>query len=144
MTERRPNYPGIIAGAFTLFIWGAIWYTVLGRAWLAALGRTPDQLGRYGFLPYVVSLLAGVLVSYCVDNMLWHYERGNAAKGAQVGFLLGVCIFLAMVLEMYSFQGQSIALMLIDGAYGVIGFTVTGMVVGALRARAGRRAAASA
>jgi Protein of unknown function (DUF1761) len=143
MTERRPNYPGIVAGAITLFIWGAIWYTLLGGAWMAALGKTMDQLGRYGYAPYAVSLLAGVLVSYCFDNMLWHYERGTAAKGAQVGFLVGVCIFLAMIVEMYSFQNQPVALMLIDGGYGVIGFTLTGTVVGWLRSRAGRRAAAA-
>jgi hypothetical protein len=144
MTARRPNYIGIIAGAIVLFAWGAVWYITLGNAWMAALGRTPEQFGKYGFWPYVVSFIAGLLVSYCFDNMLWHYEHGNAAKGAQVGFLTGVCIYAAMIVEIYFFQGQSVALMLIDGGYGVIGFVITGAVVGALRGWATRRASATA
>ena len=144
MTERRPNYLGIIAGAIVLFAWGAIWFTVLGNAWLAAVGKTKDQLGLYGFWPFVISFLAGLLVSYCFDNMLWHYEQGNAAKGAQVGFLTGVCIFFAMLVNLYAFQAQSISLMLIDGAYGIIGFVLAGATVGALRARATRSASRAA
>ena len=143
MNARRPNYLGIVAGAIVMFVWGAIWYTVLGGVWLSALGKTTDQLLRYGYVPYVVSFLAGLLVAYCFDNMLWHYETGNAAKGAQVGLLTGVCIFAAMMLTMYFFQGQSPMLMLIDGGYGIIGFVLTGATVGALRARAARRAATS-
>ncbi|HZW53232.1 MAG TPA: DUF1761 domain-containing protein [Candidatus Elarobacter sp.] len=144
MSERRPNYLGIVVGAIVLFAWGAVWYTALGTAWLAALGKTHDQMGRYGAFPFVVSLLAALLVAYCFDNMLWHYERGDATKGAQVGFLTGVCIFLAMTLELYFFQGQSVALMVIDGGYGVIGFTLTGAVVGWLRSRSARRSASPA
>ncbi|HEX3469056.1 MAG TPA: DUF1761 domain-containing protein [Candidatus Elarobacter sp.] len=140
MRERRPNYPGIIAGAIVLFAWGAIWFTALGPAWMVAVGKTRDELAAYGFWPYVIALAAGVLVSYCFDNMLWHYETGSAAKGAQVGLLTGVCIFLPMVLNLYSFQGQSLMLMAIDGGYGLIGFVLTGAAVGALRARAAKRA----
>ena len=43
MSKRRPNYPGIIAGAIVLFVWGAIWFTALGPAWLVAVGKTRDE-----------------------------------------------------------------------------------------------------
>ena len=143
MTERRPNYVGIIAGAIVFFAFGAIWFTVFSAAWLAAVGRTKEELALYGFWPYIISFVAGLLVSYCFDNMLWHYERADAAKGAQVGILTGVCIFGAMLANLYSFEARPLALMLIDGGYGIIGFVVTGAVVGVLRGRAGRRAGAA-
>ncbi|HEX3462799.1 MAG TPA: DUF1761 domain-containing protein [Candidatus Elarobacter sp.] len=143
MNARRPNYLGILAGAIVMFAWGAIWYTVLGNAWLAAVGKTTDQLMRYGYAPYAVSFVASLFIAYCFDNMLWHYETRNAKKGAQVGFLTGVCISTAMMVTEYAFQGQSVALMLIDAGYGIIGFVLSGATVGALRARAARSAAAS-
>ena len=96
MTERRPNYPGIIAGAIVLFAWGAIWFTVLSAPYLASVGKSKAELDASGFWPYVIAFVAGLLVSYCFDNMLWHYERGDAVKGLQVGVLTGVCIFGAM------------------------------------------------
>jgi hypothetical protein len=86
----------------------------------------------------VISFGAGLLVSYCFDNMLWHYERADAAKGAQVGILTGVCIFAAMVVNLYSFEVRPPALMLIDVGYGIVGFALTGAVVGALRGRTRR------
>jgi hypothetical protein len=139
MSERRPNYLGIVAGAIVMFAFGAIWFTVLGPAWLEAVGKSKEQLGASGAWPFLISFAAGLLVSYCFDNMLWHYERGDAVKGAQVGVLTGVCIFGAMLANLYSFEGRPLALMLIDGGYGIIGFTLTGAVVGAVRARAGKR-----
>ena len=145
MTERRPNYLGIFAGAIVLFVVGCdLVHGASASAWMAGVGKSKDQLGLYGFWPFVISFLAGLLVSYCFDNMLWHYEHGNAAKGAQVGFLTGVCIFFAMLVNLYAFQAQSISLMLIDGAYGIIGFVLAGATVGALRARATRSASRAA
>jgi hypothetical protein len=143
MSERRPNYPGIVAGAVVFFVWGAIWFTALGSQWIAAVGKTKEELSTPGIWPYVIALLSGLLVSYCFDNMLWHYERGTASKGAQVGVLTGVCIFGAMLVNLYSFEVRPVALILIDGGYGIIGFTIVGAVVGALRARATRRASAT-
>ena len=135
MTERRPNYAGIIAGAVVLFAFGAIWFTVFSAAWIAAVGKTKEEFAGAGYWPYVISFVAGLLVSYCFDNMLWHYERADAAKGAQVGILTGVCIYGAMLVNLYSFEVRPPALMLIDGGYGIIGFALAGAVVGALRGR---------
>ena len=146
MTERRPNYVGIIAGAIVMFAFGAVWYTALGAAWLAAIGKSPAELNAAMttpvFVPYVISFVAALLVAYCFDNMLWHYERADAAKGVQVGFLTGICIYASMLLTLYSFAVRPFSLFLIDGGYGVIGFLITGAVVGALRGRMSRRAAA--
>jgi hypothetical protein len=143
MTERRPNYLGIVAGAIVFFAFGAIWYTVFSGQWLAAVGKTKEELAVTGFWPFVVSLLGALLIAYCFDNMLWHYERADAAKGAQVGFLTGVCIATAMVATLYSYEARPIALIMIDAGYAILGFIVSGAVVGALRGRATRKAAAT-
>ncbi len=107
----------------------------------AAVGKTKEEFAAAGFMPYVVSFVAGLLVSYCFDNMLWHYEKADAMKGAQVGILTGVCIYGAMLANLYSFQVRPTTLFLIDAGYGIIGFVLAGATVGALRARAGRSAA---
>ncbi len=135
MTERRPNYVGIIAGTIVLFAFGAIWYIALGGAWQAAVGTPKDVLAGAGFWPFVISFVAGLLVSYCFDNMLWHYERADALKGAQVGLLVGVCVYVPMVAMLYSYAQRSMTLFLIDAGYGLIGFVITGAVVGLLRGR---------
>jgi len=135
MSNRRPNYVGIVAGAIVLFVFGAIWFIALSGPWLAATGKTKAELDVYGVWAYVIAFCAGLLVSYCFDNMLWHYESGTAGKGLQVGILTGVCIYTAMLFNLGTFEGRSIALLLIDAGYGLIGFALTGLVVGAIRGR---------
>jgi hypothetical protein len=144
MTERRPNYLGIVAGAIVLFAFGAIWFTVFSAAWVAAVGKTKEEFMAAGYMPYVISFVAGLLVSYGFDNMLWHYERADAVKGAQVGVLTGVCIFGAMLANLYSFEVRPVSLFLLDAGYGIIGFVLAGAVVGTLRGRATRAASRAA
>jgi hypothetical protein len=145
MTARRPNYLGIVAGAIVFWIFGAFWYGILfSAAWLAAVGKPKEELAAYGFWPFVITFAGGLLAAYCFDNMLWHYERADAAKGAQVGLLTGVCIAATTLIIAYAYQGRPIGLMLIDCGYFVVGFIITGAVVGAVRAWAQGRAAGRA
>jgi hypothetical protein len=143
MTARRPNYLGIVAGSVVFWLFGALWYTVLGATWLSAVGKSKLELAATGYWPYLISFVAGLFIAYCFDNMLWHYERADAAKGAQVGVLTGVCIAAAMLTIAYSYEARPVALILIDAGYAVIGFVITGAVVGALRSWAQKRAAAA-
>jgi hypothetical protein len=143
MTQRRPNYLGIIAGAVVFFAFGAIWYTLLSGPWIAAVGKTKEEFAAAGFWPYVVSFAACLLVAYCFDNMLWHYERADAMKGAQVGLLTSVCIATAMLATTYSFELRPVTLVLIDAGYCIVGFVISGAVVGAIRGRATRKATAT-
>ena len=43
-----------------------------------------------------------------------------------------------MLVNLYSFEVRPSALILIDAGYGIIGFIITGAVVGALRGRTRR------
>src|ERR1700681_3990360 len=145
MTARRPNYLGIVVGSIVFWLFGWVWYgMIFGTAWMAAVGKTQAAAMAAGYTPMIVSFVAGLFIAYCFDNMLWHYERGDAVKGAQVGFLTGVCIAATTLIISYSYQGRPVGLMLIDGGYFVIGFVITGAVVGALRAWAQGRAAKAA
>lgn len=141
---RRPNYVGIIAGTIVLWVFGFVWYGLLfAGMWMASVGKTHDQLmAAHGYWPYVVSLVIGLLIAYGMDNMLWHYERAGAAKGAQVGLLSGVCFAASSIVIDYAYADRGLTLMCIDGGYLIIGFIITGAVVGALRAWAlGRKPA---
>ncbi len=55
--------------------------------------------------------------------------------------LIGVCVYVPIVAMLYAYAQRPVALFLIDGGYGLIGFVITGAVVGILRGR--RRASTS-
>ena len=141
---RRPNHLGIFAGAAVFWIFGAIWFTVFSAPWRAAVGMPSGTMsGAAVAWSYILAFLAAALIAYLCDNMLWHYERADAAKGAQVGLLAGFCGGCPVIVMMGSFEMRPLALILIDCGYVLIGAILAGTTVGAVRAFAARRAAGS-
>ena len=58
MTFSGINYLAVIIATLAGFGLGAVWYMVLGGAWMHALGKTKDACkpeGSAKFLPFVIS-----------------------------------------------------------------------------------------
>ncbi len=55
------------------FLLGAAWYTLLGPAWMAGIGKTEAQLAAehgHSPLPYVIALGAALVVAYAIAWLL--------------------------------------------------------------------------
>src|SRR6478672_11727847 len=68
--------------AIAFFVLGAIWYTVLSARWLAAIGKTTDQMtSEQGGspLPYVIGFVAILVMCY---TLAWLIERLQATTFA--------------------------------------------------------------
>ena len=141
--HRRPNYPGIVCAALALFVAGGIWYSVFAGPWSAAVSLN-GQPAAPGVMRFVVALVAAWLAAYALDNVLSFADEQTAGRGARIGFFLGVCVFGSMLVTIDFFEGRVGALIAIDAAYGVVGLTLAGAVVGAFRSRAKRAIAPDA
>lgn len=144
MDGRRANVPAIAAGAIVMFAFGSIWYTIFAAPWLAAVGRSKDDLAATGVTPFAVSLVAGLVSAYFLDLVLSGDQRCSAATGAKLGLLAGLCVAGSVVATTYTFELRPVSLTLIDAGYGAVGLLLVGTVVGALRSRARRRSTAAA
>jgi type IV secretory pathway VirB2 component (pilin) len=130
MPNRRENQLAVAAAAALLWVFGAVWYTALSAPWLAAIGRTEQQVQRYGAAPFAVALVLCWLVCYGIANMLSFNPVHSGAHGARLGAFLGVCIFGAMSLMQILFSGENLSLFAIDGGYGIIGMALSGALIG--------------
>lgn len=134
MNDRRPNHLGIVCAALALFGAGAVWYTVFAQPWSQAVNLNGSPAAP-GLMRFVVAIVAAWLAAFALDNVLSYAEAPTAGRGAKIGFFLGVCVFGSMLVTIDFFEGRVGALIAIDAAYGIIGLSVAGAVVGAFRSR---------
>ena len=61
----------VVAAAATAWIFGAIWYGLIGKQWMDASGLTEETIDRKDPIPYVVSFVCALLVA----GMMRHIHR---------------------------------------------------------------------
>ena len=123
------EYVRVIAAALAAFAFGAGWYLAMARPWMAASGVTAEQQRRGGAMPFVIGLVAMVLVA----GMMRHVfaTSGVATLGAGVVSGAGIGAFLVMpwVAMNYAFAQRPVALTVIDGVNAVAGCAIIGAVL---------------
>ena len=122
----------VIAG-FAGFMFGALWYSVLGKQWMTASGVPLDQDGQPANqkdpVPYITSLLCAILVA----GMMRHVFQLGGIDSPGTGLLsgLGIGFFLVSpwIATFYSFAARPRKLILIDGGYATFGCATIGTVL---------------
>lgn len=119
----------VIAAAVAGWMFGAIWYSVFGKQWMAAAGLTEETINRKNPVPYVMSFLLLI----CVSGMMRHIfaSSGVVELGASVISGLGLGLFIATpwILTNYLYAQRSVKLMAIDAGYATFGSAVIGLVL---------------
>jgi hypothetical protein len=121
----------VIAAALAAFAFGAVWYIALSRPWMAAAGVTEDQQKAGGPMPFVIGLLAMVLVAGMMRHLLGSAGVATVGGGAIAGFGVGAFLVTPWVAMNYAFAMRKPALTLIDGVNSVVGCTIMGAVLNA-------------
>lgn len=125
------NWLGIVVAAVAGFAFGAAWYTALSGPWLAALGKTKQEIRQGGSpLPFVIAALAQLVMAYMLAcAVIW---RGDVGVGAAMttGFLVWLGFVLTTMAVNHGFQGSSRRLTLIDAGHWLGVLLVQGLVIG--------------
>jgi hypothetical protein len=122
-----------LVATFAGFVLGALWYGPLfGKAWMAAVGVSRDQL-MADFNPaktYGITFVLGFVAAWVFGLYVGRNPgfRFSVAAGAAIG-LFWVATSLT---TNYLFERRNLRLMLINGGYHVVRFTLTGIAFGLL------------
>lgn len=110
------DWLGVLAAGIAGYIFGAIYYTVLGTQWMAALGTTKEELEkRKSPAPFVIAAI-GQFVLAVTLSILAGAESGTAPMLA-LALLLWIGIVMTTMTINHSFQGNKPALTIIDGLH---------------------------
>jgi hypothetical protein len=129
------NYLAIVAAAVAGFLFGALWYGVLGGAWLRALGKTKDELGAAGsrkFLPFVISAVCLFIMAFVLAGTIGHLGPGQVTL--RNGMISGAFVWFGFVLTTtatnHAFENAKPSLTLIDAGHWLGVLLLQGAVIG--------------
>ncbi len=123
------EYAGVIIAATASYAFGAAWYMILGKQWMAAAGVSAEDIDRKNPVPFIISFVAAVLVAGMMRHMFAEAGIETANKGLWAGFGLGAFIAAPWIMTNYAFAGRSMRLTFIDGLYAIVGCTIMGLVL---------------
>lgn len=134
----RINYVAVIVAAILYWLFGWLWFgLVFGNQWMALEGfKEADIKSMNMTIPYVVSMLANLVIAFILALVCATQKADSAVKGAQTGILMGIGFVATTTLTTYLYEGRSMHLFLINVGYPVVGMTLMGVVIGAWKKKA--------
>lgn len=125
------TYLAILLAAIGGFAVGAVWYMSLAKPWMAAVGRTEEQIkADQNPLPFIIAFLAALSAATVMQHMF--AAGGVTGMMRCLGYGAGIGAFVVMpwVILHYAFAGRPKSLWWIDGGHTVAAFAVMGLVLG--------------
>ena len=131
------NYYAVVIAAVISFVFGAVWYGLLGKPWMAAIGKTEADLKEanagYPIPPaFVIAIISQLVMAYVLAGVIGHLGQGNVTMWN--GVISGAFVWLGFVITTlatnHGFQGQKFALTAIDGGHWLGVLIIQGAVIG--------------
>jgi hypothetical protein len=123
------EFLNVIAAAAASWIFGAVWYGMMGKRWMAASGLTEATIDRKNPVPYVGSFLCAVLVAGMTRHILATSGITSIGGGILTGLGLGLFIAAPWIATNVLFGQRDRSLIWIDGMYPTIGMALMGLVL---------------
>lgn len=127
------EYISVIAAAAASYVFGAVWYMVLAKQWMAAsgvaVGSDGNPINRSNPMPYIISFICTVIVAGMMRHIFTLAGIDELVKGLVAGLGIGLFLVTPWVATNYAFAGRPKALTMIDGGYAIIGCAIIGAVL---------------
>jgi hypothetical protein len=124
----------ILLAGVAAFVFGAVWYTSLGKVWQRALGLNPDDCKdkKMPMTPLAICLVAEWVMAAVLYQTLAGLGVMGTLNGAIAGGTIGVGFIVTSVIVNNAFQQRKPMLSVIDGAHWVLVVAIEGAVIAAL------------
>jgi hypothetical protein len=130
------NYLAVIIAALAGFGLGAIWYTVLAKPWMHAVGLSEAECkarnqGAGRVVPFAISIVALFVMAWMLAGIMGHLGQVSIRGGMISGFLVWLGFVITTMGVNHAFAGAKTTLTLIDGGYWLAVLLIQGAVIGA-------------
>jgi len=125
------NYLAIFVAALGAWFTGALWYGVLGKHWLAALGKTREELPM-SVTPMVLSFIGDLVIALVLAIFISLLTDGEPS--IQASLLCALVLWAGFVLSTITvnnaYGGRRFALTIIDAGHWLAAMLVAGAILG--------------
>lgn len=123
------EFLNVLAAAAGAFAFGAVWYIAMSKPWMAAAGVTEEQQRSGGPMPFVIGMVAMVVVAGMMRHMFATGGVTTLGAGAVAGAGIGAFLITPWVAMNYAFALRKGALTVIDSVNAIVGCTVMGVIL---------------
>ena len=128
------NWLAVGVAAVASMALGAAWYMVLAKQWMAALGKTREQVmaGSGGnATPFIIAFLMQLVMAYSLALFVPKLMGATTVtNGLIVGFHVWIGFVITSMIINHRYQGNKWSLTVIDGGYLLGVLLVQGVVIG--------------
>lgn len=124
----------ILAAGLAGWVFGAIWYTSLGKPWQRAHGINPEDCKdqKMPLTPLLVAFLGAIVMAATLYQILTNLGVMGVAHGAIAGLTIGVGLLFVATVVNNQFQQKNWVATLIDGGHWSLVLAIEGAVIMAL------------
>ncbi len=127
------NYLAVVAAVIVQFVGGAAWYGIFAKPWLAAVGKTKEevQAAGTGWADYVLAAMAAAIGMLGLAVLVQATRANGLLEGLALGLIAGVGFVATIKAVQYRFEGRPMKLYLINTGYPVVVLAIGGAIMGA-------------
>lgn len=114
MTFAGINYVAVVIAALAGFGTGVVWYMTLANFWLAAIGKTREELPQSS-RPFIITIIALLVMAWMLAGVIGHLGEVTIWNGVVSGFFVWLGFVITTMAVNHAFGGARPMLMLIDG-----------------------------
>lgn len=124
------NWLAVIVAAIVSMAFGAVWYMTLAKQWIAAIGKTREQLNA-SWQPYAWTFAAELVMAYFIALVTPAlFDATTVWTGILAGFHMWVGFIITAMIINHRYQNMPWRLTLIDGGHLLGVLIVQGIVIG--------------
>jgi len=128
------NWIAVVVAAVASMALGFVWYMGLAKQWMAALGKTREQVmaGSGGqATPFIIAFLMQLVMAYSLALFVPRVMGSmSVVNGLIAAFHLWLGFVITSMIINHRYQGSKWSLTLIDGGYLLGVLLVQGVVIG--------------
>jgi hypothetical protein len=129
------NYLAILIAAVAGFGWGAAYYMTLSKQWLAAVGKSKEEIGTgRSATPFVISFVALLIMGFVLAGSIGHLGPGNVTvvNGIISGLILWAGFVATTIFVNNAYPGRKYMLSVIDSIHWLGVLVIQGAVIGGM------------
>ena len=134
------NYLAILLAAIGGFAFGAVYYGSLGNQWMAALGKTKEDLvdadGNTPVAPFIIAFVCQFAIAFMLAGTVGHLVMRSGAPVVTISNTVISALFiwagfiLTTQIVNHRFQSQTWALTIIDSLHWLGVLLVMAVIIG--------------
>ena len=135
MTFAGVNYLAILVATIAGFAFGAAYYMSLSKPWLAAIGKTKEEIaaeGKGSPMPFIVSIVALAVMAVVLAGTVGHLGQLNLKGGVVTALFMWLGFVITTMAVNNAFGQRKASLTIIDGIHWLGVLVIQGAIVGVM------------